>query len=64
MAEVIIEHHDGWAEVVLNRTEVRNAIDGPLGIALADAFKSVDRDEDTRVVVLRGAGGAFCSGLG
>jgi len=59
----MLEHHDGWAEIVLNRPEVRNAINGPLGLALADAFQQVDDDDATQVVVFRGAQGAFCSGL-
>ncbi len=63
MSEVTIELHDGWAEVILNRPEVKNAINGPLGIALADAFRKVDADASVNVVVFRGAGGAFCSGL-
>jgi enoyl-CoA hydratase/carnithine racemase len=63
MSEVTIESHGGWAEIILNRPEVKNAINGPLGIALADAFRRVDADDSVNVVVFRGAGGAFCSGL-
>jgi enoyl-CoA hydratase/carnithine racemase len=63
MSDVIVERHDGWAEVILNRPAVRNAINGPLGIALAEAMRSVDQDDDVNVVLFRGAEGAFCSGL-
>jgi enoyl-CoA hydratase/carnithine racemase len=63
MADVETRFHDGWAEVVLNRPERKNAITGPLGIALAQAMAEVDGNDDVRVVVLRGAEGAFCSGL-
>ncbi|MBK8767680.1 MAG: enoyl-CoA hydratase, partial [Burkholderiaceae bacterium] len=28
--EVLCERHDGWAELILNRPDRRNAIDGPL----------------------------------
>ena len=52
-----------WAEVVLNRPERRNAINGPLGEALAAAVRRADADDTVQVVLLRGAGGAFCSGL-
>ena len=62
-AEVIVENHQGWAEVILNRPATRNAINGPLGLALAAAFRRVDADNDIHVVVFRGAEGAFCSGL-
>ncbi len=63
MSAVTLTRHDGWAEVVLNRPERRNAIDGPLGIALAAAFADVSADPTFGVVLLRGADGAFCSGL-
>ena len=49
--------------MVLNRPERRNAINGPLGEHLAKAFRAVDADEGVRAVLLRGADGAFCSGL-
>ena len=52
-----------WAEVVLNRPERRNAINGPLGLELRDAVMAADADEATQLLLLRGAGGAFCSGL-
>ncbi len=55
--------HGGWAEVVLNRPERRNAINGPLGEGLADAFRAASLAADVQVVLLRGADGAFCSGL-
>ena len=60
---VELVQHDGWAEIVLNRPAVKNAIDGSLGIALAQALLEASADEDNRVLLLRGAGGAFCSGL-
>jgi enoyl-CoA hydratase/carnithine racemase len=63
MSEVIITKHDGWAEVILNRPATRNAINGPLGIALAECFCEADADDSINVVLFRGAEGAFCSGL-
>jgi enoyl-CoA hydratase/carnithine racemase len=63
MDEVTCERHDGWAEIVLNRPERRNAIDGPLAEALLAALQSVNGDDTVRAIVLRGAGGALCSGL-
>lgn len=55
--------HETWAEVVLNRPDVKNAIYGPLGLELAKAFEAAQSDDDIQVVLFRGAGGAFCSGL-
>lgn len=56
-------HEDGWGEVILNRPERKNAITGPLGAALAAAMAELNDHAGVRVILLRGAGGAFCSGL-
>ena len=63
MAEVERVDHDGWAEIVLNRPERRNAINGPLGARLAQTLREADAAENVQAVLLRGADGAFCSGL-
>lgn len=54
---------DRIVEIVLNRPERRNALTGPLADELAATLRSVASSPETTVVVLRGAGGAFCSGL-
>jgi enoyl-CoA hydratase len=48
--------------VVLDRPEVRNAVDAPTATALADAFRAFDADAEAAVAVLWGAGGVFCAG--
>lgn len=63
MTTILIERHDGWAELVLNRPERKNAIEGTLAHDLRAALAGLNADADIRVIVLRGAGGAFCSGL-
>ncbi|MGI9323786.1 MAG: enoyl-CoA hydratase/isomerase family protein [Pseudomonadales bacterium] len=63
MSTVQIHHHDRWHEVVLNRPERKNAITGPLASELAAAIKAATIDDNCEVILLRGAGGAFCSGL-
>ena len=63
MAEVEFVEHGHWAEVVLNRPTRRNAIDGPLGEQLAAVIRRADGDDGVQAVLLRGADGAFCSGL-
>ena len=63
MATVETITHGGWAELVLNRPERRNAIDGDLGMALAGALRALDTDDAVRAILLRGAEGSFCSGL-
>ncbi len=48
--------------ITLNRPEVFNAFNDPQSYELQDALKQATRDSDVRVVVLTGAGKAFCSG--
>ena len=51
------------AHVVLNRPDRRNALTGPMATELADAIEDINTRDDVSVIVLSGAGGAFCSGL-
>ncbi|UUN30654.1 crotonase/enoyl-CoA hydratase family protein [Streptomyces sp. FIT100] len=48
--------------VILDRPEVRNAVDGPTAARLADAFRQFEAAEDASVAVLWGEGGTFCAG--
>lgn len=48
--------------VTLNRPRARNAVDGPLTLALGTALEEADRDPEVRAVVLTGAGEVFCAG--
>jgi len=50
------------AIVTIDRPEVRNAVDGPTAVALADTFAGFDADPSLAVAVLTGAGGTFCAG--
>jgi enoyl-CoA hydratase len=50
------------AVITIDRPEVRNAVDGPTAVALADAFARFDDDASVAVAVLTGAGGTFCAG--
>src|SRR5215831_4628150 len=59
---VRVEQNGAVWTVVLDRPEVRNAVDGPTAAALADAFRAFDADADASVAVLWGAGGTFCAG--
>jgi len=63
MSAVLTHLHEGWAELVLNRPERRNAIEGTLAQAMDEALEALERNDDVRAVVLRGANAAFCSGL-
>jgi enoyl-CoA hydratase len=53
---------DGVVLVTLDRPERMNAMAFDVMVPLREALEAVSRDNDVRVVVLTGAGGAFCSG--
>ena len=57
-----IEATGGAEYVTLNRPERLNALNQPLTDALFAYFEAKRRDADVRVIVLTGAGRAFCSG--
>lgn len=48
--------------VTLNRPEKLNAIDNELAQQLLDAIELANREEEIRVLLLRGTGRAFCAG--
>ncbi len=59
----LLYHHDnGVVTVTLNRPDVYNALNDEITYELQDALKNVARDDSARVLVLTGAGKAFCSG--
>ncbi|HEU5469423.1 MAG TPA: crotonase/enoyl-CoA hydratase family protein [Actinophytocola sp.] len=59
---VVIERSGPIFTVLLNRPEVRNAVDGPTAAALVAAFRAFEAEEDALVAVLAGVGPAFCAG--
>jgi len=56
------EVNDGVALVTLNRPEKLNTFTGEMGRSLEDAYRRCDGEDAIRVVVLTGAGRAFCAG--
>ncbi len=64
MAEFVLSQlREGYTEIVLNRPERRNALIQPLGAELRDAIHAASAPDAPAVILLRGEGGAFCSGL-
>ncbi len=61
--EVIVERGDGVLTVMLNRPEVRNAINAATARAVAAALDELDAGQDLSVAVLTGSGGMFCAGM-
>lgn len=57
-----IDRDDGVLTVTMNRPERKNAANGTMWRELGTVFEDVATDREIRVMVLTGAGGAFCSG--
>ena len=57
-----ITHDEGIATVLLDRADKLNALSGEMYQELADAFTALNNDDSVRVVLLTGAGRAFCAG--
>ena len=62
-SEVELSRQGEILSVTLNRPDKRNAMSSTMLSRLADVFAGLDRDTETRVVVVRGAGRSFCAGL-
>jgi len=54
--------NEGIATVLLDRADKLNALSGEMYHELADAFHRLNEDDAVRVVLLTGAGRAFCAG--
>jgi enoyl-CoA hydratase/carnithine racemase len=63
MSLIGVEDRGGVRHVVLRRSEKRNALNGELIQALGGAVEDAADDEAVRVVVLRGEGPMFSSGM-
>ncbi|MFH4242637.1 enoyl-CoA hydratase/isomerase family protein, partial [Acinetobacter baumannii] len=55
--QLLYERRGARAYITFNRPEARNAMTWEMYEALYACCEEVDRDEEVRVVVLRGAGG-------
>ena len=59
---IILEVSNGIARLTLNRPEVFNAFNEQQSTEVTDALKQCEKDQSVRVLVITGAGKAFCSG--
>ena len=60
---VLVDKRDGIAQVTLNRPNAMNALSADLSARTVEVLVELDADERTEVVILTGAGRAFCAGL-
>ena len=63
MSVITTATQNGITTVTLNRPEQLNALSYELRAAITDTFVSLRDDEVTKVIILTGAGRAFCAGL-
>ena len=57
-----VETSERVTRVTLNRPDIRNAFNDTMIRELRQAFTAIEQDASTRVVILTGAGKAFCAG--
>jgi enoyl-CoA hydratase len=60
--KIVVERRGPVTTILINRPEVRNALDLEATAALGAALRAFEADEEARVAVLHGTGGAFCAG--
>jgi enoyl-CoA hydratase len=60
---LLVDRADGVATLTLNRPQALNALSRELRARLRDAFVELPRAGDVDVLILTGAGRAFCAGL-
>jgi len=60
--DVLAREEDGVIVITLNRPEARNAMSGEMTAGLEQTLDHAERSENVRVIVITGAGGAFCAG--
>lgn len=61
--EILFSLNDGVATITMNRPEKRNALNTALLEGFNSILSQVEESKDARVVVIRGEGKAFCSGI-
>ncbi|NOX86751.1 MAG: enoyl-CoA hydratase/isomerase family protein [Chlorobi bacterium] len=59
---IIVKYEDYIATIMLNRPDVRNAMNDLMISELTTAFEEAGRQNDIRLLILRGNGKSFCAG--
>jgi enoyl-CoA hydratase/carnithine racemase len=60
---LLLERHEGIVQLTLNRPAKLNALNRALQSELGEALRELAADPSVRVLILTGAGRAFCAGL-
>jgi 2-(1,2-epoxy-1,2-dihydrophenyl)acetyl-CoA isomerase len=59
---ILVQVENGIATLSLNRPDVFNAFNEQQSFDVIDALKKIEKDKSIRVLIITGAGKAFCSG--
>ena len=62
MEQVIIEQHEGWVKLTLNRPEAKNALNTAVLARVAEALTAAAADPTVRAALICGADGTFAAG--
>jgi len=60
---LLLECKDTIATITLNRPDKRNAVTATMIADIQSALDAIEKNHSTRVVILTGAGKAFCAGM-
>ena len=60
--QILYQVSDRVLTITLNRPDRLNAFTTTMGKELVDAFNRADADDNIRVIIVTGAGRAFCAG--
>ncbi len=59
---ILLDVRDGTARLTLNRPEKLNSFNVQMHVELQQAFETLEKQSNLRVLVITGAGRAFCAG--
>jgi enoyl-CoA hydratase/carnithine racemase len=59
---ILLERENGVAQLILNRPDKLNAMNRQMYLEMGQAFDVLEQDPDFRVLIITGAGRAFCAG--
>ena len=62
VSEILTERFEGILQIQFNRPEKKNAMTMSMYSTVAELLDAAAKDDETRVVLLQGAGDAFCAG--
>jgi 2-(1,2-epoxy-1,2-dihydrophenyl)acetyl-CoA isomerase len=62
MDDILVDPHDGWRKLILNRPAKLNAVNPEMLSHLLTAIDAAEADPSCRAIILTGAGRGFCAG--